>query len=453
LHLEYYQRDLSDGMRSPWAVPVGVLKGSVDKLIEVAKGLDETVEPVVGFGFHSPPIADVDHDELWLAMLKHVRDPQAVLVEHEGFLERTIEQPEKVHQNVYVKEHVNEIVFRDLVKGKEQNTERTIVLRDHPLELEVCECNIHSGFRVHSEMTKQAAKILMDCLIDSAKLSMKASPTTVGLGVRTAPIHCASFDSLLTAMEITIRQPWLVMDVDEASFKGEECEGYYKRTMKLNATGQVVTEHMVIDEENGEIISALGELERVACIHKDPLRLEWYQRSKHDKVRSDWGLPYPLAKEVMSKYVSMAKEIEERQSDTVDYGLHTSPIEYPHDDLWKAMVFWIYNPDGCGMQVDQVNVQDKEGFVTRTMRQISENRTVTENIRLLEGAQEILIRKVKNGVESETEGVLALRTEPLRCEYHCRSIKTEMKQISKEPSSSVQEIFDCILNAVKAKKA
>merc|ERR1711884_245832 len=114
------------------------------------------------------------------------------------------------------------------------------------------------------------------------------------------------------------------------------------------------------------------------------------------------------AKEAMSKFVSMAKEIEERQSDTVDYGMHTSPIEYPHDAVWKAMLFWIYNPDGCGMK----------------------------------GAQEILFRTVKKGEESNDEGVLALRTEPLRLEFHCRSAKDEMRVLSKEPASSVQEIFD-----------
>merc|ERR1712174_84675 len=267
LHLEYYRRDLSDGMRSPWAVPVNVLTGTVDKLIEIAKVMDETVEPVVSFGFHSPEIADVDHDELWLAMLKEVRHPQAVIIEHEGFLERRIAQPEKVHQNVYVNEHVNEIVFRDLVDGKEQKTERAIVLRDHPLEMEICERNIHSGFRVRSEMTKKAAKTLMDNFVDSAKLSMKTPPTKVGLGVSSAPIH-------------------------RASFEGEDCEGFYKRTMKFNSTGEVVTEHVVVDEEDGEIIyNKGGELERVAVIHKNPLRLELYQRNMHDKVRKEWELP------------------------------------------------------------------------------------------------------------------------------------------------------------------
>merc|ERR1712045_1005951 len=97
---------------------------------------------------------------------------------------------------------------------------------------------------------------------------------------------------------------------------------------------------MGVDEEDGEIIyNKGGELERVVVIHKNPLRLEWYQRNAHDKVRKEWELPYTVAKEAMSKYVSMAKEIEERQSDTVDYGMHTSPIEYPHDAVWKAMCF------------------------------------------------------------------------------------------------------------------
>merc|ERR1712224_568226 len=225
-------------------------------------------------------------------------------------------------------------------------------------------------------MGKKTAKILMDGLVDLAKLSMKNSPTTVGLGVRSAPIHCASFDAVLTAMEITIRQPWLVMDVDQASFKGEECEGFYKRTMKLKSSGAVVTEEVEIDEENGEIIYRKGDVERVAVIHKNPLRIEMYQRNKRDKTRYQWELPYKVAKETMSKFVTMAKEIEERQSDTVDYGMHTTPIEYPHDDVWKAMIFWVYNPDGCKMNVDQVDVQDKQGYVFRSMRRIADNRVV-----------------------------------------------------------------------------
>merc|ERR1712088_1061861 len=106
------------------------------------------------------------------------------------------------------------------------------------------------------------------------------------------------------------------------------------------------------------------------------------------------------------------------------------------------MLFWIYNPDGCGMKVDQVKVEDKKGHLLRSMRRISDNRVVTQHVRLNEGAQEILFRTVKKGKESNDECVLALRTEPLRCEFHCRSAKDEMRVLSKEPASSVLEIFD-----------
>merc|ERR1712176_1461479 len=250
-----------------------------------------------------------------------VRNPlQAVIVERNGFVERKIAHA-KVHQNVYVNEHVNEIAFRDLVDGKEQNIERVIVLRDHPLKLEVCERNIRSGFRVHSEMMKKTAQVLMDNLVASAKLSMKSPPATVGLGARSAPIHCASYDSLITAIEVTIRQPWLVLDVDEASFKGEDCEGFYRRTMTIKSTGKVVVERVEVNEEAGQFIYTQGEDERVAVIHKNPLRLELYQRNRADKVRTEWNVPYKVARETMAKFVSMATEIEEQNSDTVGYGM------------------------------------------------------------------------------------------------------------------------------------
>merc|ERR1712025_1558499 len=77
---------------------------------------------------------------------------------------------------------------------------------------------------------------------------------------------------------------------------------------------------------------------------------------------------------------------------------------------------------------------DKKGHVLRSMRRISDNRVVTQHVRLNEGAQEILFRTVKKGEESNDECVLALRTEPLRCEFHCRSAKDEMRVLSKEPA-------------------
>merc|ERR1719240_2593971 len=46
-HLEFYQRDAVDGMRTPWAVPITVVQGAATEVIAVAMKLDETVESVV----------------------------------------------------------------------------------------------------------------------------------------------------------------------------------------------------------------------------------------------------------------------------------------------------------------------------------------------------------------------------------------------------------------------
>ena len=91
------------------------VKEYVDKMSEIAKGLHETVEPMVGADFLFSPTVNIDHDELWSAMLKATRSMQPVFTEHDGFKESAL------HQNAYGKEHVSEIVFRDLVDGEVLN--------------------------------------------------------------------------------------------------------------------------------------------------------------------------------------------------------------------------------------------------------------------------------------------------------------------------------------------
>ena len=79
------------------------------------------------------------------------------------------------------------------------------------------------------------------------------------------------------------------------------------------------------------------------------------------------------------------------------------------------------------MPVDGVSFQEKAGYMVRSMRLIPTNKVSTDNIRVNEAAQEIIFRSVKGGVEGTEERVLALRTEPLRCEIHCREVSTEVR--------------------------
>merc|ERR1712127_1132832 len=103
------------------------------------------------------------------------------------------------------------------------------------------------------------------------------------------------------------------------------------------------------------------------------------------------------------------------------------------DALWKAMLFAMRNPAECGLKVTNVTVRDMSGYMQRSMCIVEKpgSPTVTDNIRVIESAQEITYRPVVNGTESEEERVFALRADPLRLEMFCRNSKDEMRRHSR----------------------
>merc|ERR1719517_126881 len=98
----------------------------------------------------------------------------------------------------------------------------------------------------------------------------------------------------------------------------------------------------------------------------------------------------------------------------------------------------------AGMRVDSVRVQDMSGYMQRSMRLLEKpgSPTVTDNIRVMEGAREILYRPVKNGQESEEERVFALRTGPLRFEMFSRNARDNMRFDWTAPRSVAISVFD-----------
>merc|ERR1712122_84399 len=105
----------------------------------------------------------------------------------------------------------------------------------------------------------------------------------------------------------------------------------------------------------------------------------------------------------------------------------------------------------CGLKVDGVSVRDMRGYMQRTMRILEKpgSPTVTDNIRVVESAQEITYRPVVNGTESEEERVFALRMDPLRLEMFCRNSKDEMRLDWQTPRSVCIPVFDATVAAAK----
>merc|ERR1719323_1099621 len=283
-------------------------------------------------------------------------------------------------------------------------------------------------------------------------------PTTVGYGITSDPIRDASVDSLFAAVGLSIKEPWRVIEVDQAGCSVQDCSGYTLRKMKLRATGENVVERITINEETGSVTynkcdasGRPGNVERVLAIHT-PLRLEFYERSANSGLRVDWKAPISVARDTFTNLVQLAKKVENSSSDVVGYGLASKPItDMSQDTLWKAMLYAMRNPAQCGLKVDSVSVRDMTGYMQRTMRILEKpgSPTVTDNIRVIESAQEITYRPVENNVEAEEERVFALRTDPLRLEMFKRHSKDEMRLDWQAPRSLCVPVFDATATAAR----
>merc|ERR1719215_89699 len=421
---------------------------------------------VVGLGIRSDEIKGASHDSLWRSMMLSVRDPARFfpcsgvsIKECRGYVQRTMTANGETYvENIYSDEPSCEIVYRKLFNGSETDIERVVALRTHPLQIEFHQRNTADGFRVQWDMPKSAPLGSVDAFVREAKLMEGAQPTTVGYGFTSDPIRDLSFDSLFAAVDLSIKEPWRVIDVDQAGCSVQDCDGYTLRKMKLRATGETVVERITINEEIGMVTynkcdasGRPGDVERVLAIHT-PLRLEFFERSARSGLRVDWKAPIDVARDTFSNIVQLAKKVESSSSDVVGYGLASKPITGTSQDaLWKAMLYAMRNPAECGLKVNGVSVRDMSGYMQRTMRLLDHpgSPTVTDNIRVIESAQEITYRPVNNNVESEEERVFALRMDPMRLEMFCRHSKDEMRLDWQAPRSLCVPVFDATVAAAQ----
>jgi len=465
LRMEFFHRHASDGYRAYWQAPLDTVKDMVQELVDYA-AKNEGKGGVVGLGIRSEEIKGVSHDSLWRSMLESIREPSrffacsdVAIKECQGFVQRTITANGETYvENIYTDEPSCEIVYRKLFNGSETDIERVVALRTHPLQIEFHQRNKADGFRVQWDMPKSAPLGGVDAFVREAKRMQGAQPTTVGYGITSDPIRDLSYDSLFAAVDLSIKEPWRVIDVDQAACSFEDRDGYILRRMKLRATGENVVERVTINEETGSVTynkcdasGRPGNMERVLAIHT-PLRLEFFERNASSGLRLDWKAPNGVARDTFSNLVQLATKMQSSSSDVVGYGLASKPVTGTSQDaLWRAMLYAMRNPAACGLKVDNVSVRDMSGYMQRSMRLLEKpgSPTVTDNIRVIESAQEITYRPVVNNVESEEERVFALRTDPLRLEMFCRHSKDEMRLDWQAPRSICVPVFDATVMAAQ----
>merc|ERR1719326_1189714 len=102
---------------------------------------------------------------------------------------------------------------------------------------------IKDEMHIKWELPRSQGQHLFDCIETAVGLVSE-----VGLGITSSPITHLTYPALLAAIEKTIQRPWLLHPVKESDVSGKDCGGYYQRIMKLPHTGEVVTEHITINE-------------------------------------------------------------------------------------------------------------------------------------------------------------------------------------------------------------
>jgi len=465
LRMEFFHRHVSDGYRTYWKAPLDSVKQMVQELTTYA-AKNEGKGGVVGLGIRSEEIKGASHDSIWRSMTESIREParfypcsDVSIKECKGFVQRTMTASGQTYtENIYVDETICEISYRKLVNGSEEGVERVVALRTHPLQIEFHQRNTADGFRVQWDMVKSAPLGAVEGFVREATRMEGAKPTTVSYGITSDPIRNISYDTLFAAVDLSIKEPWRVIGVDQAACSVEDCDGYTIRKMKILATGENVVERITINEEIGSVSynkcdasGKPGDVERVLAIHT-PLRLEFFERSARSGMRVDWKAPYSVACDTFTNLVQLAKKLQSSSSDVVGYGLSSKPVtDIGQDALWRAMLYAMRNPAECGLKVDGVSVRDMRGYMQRTMRLLEKpgSPTVTDNIRVIESAQEITYRPVNNNVESEEERVFALRMDPMRLEMFCRHSKDEMRLDWQAPRSVCVPVFDATVAAAQ----
>merc|ERR1719384_400175 len=211
----------------------------LQELVEYASK-SEDQGGVVGLGIRSDDIKGVSHDALWRSMTLSIREPARFfpcsgvsIKECSGFVQRTITAGSETYtENIYSNEPSCEITFRKLVNGAETDVERVVALRTHPLQIEFHQRNVADGFRVQWDMPKSAPLSSVEAFVQEARRMDVSKPAIVGFGITSDPIRDCSYDSLLAAVTLSIKEPWRVIEVDQVGCSVQDCQGYSLRKMK-----------------------------------------------------------------------------------------------------------------------------------------------------------------------------------------------------------------------------
>merc|ERR1719491_2372926 len=266
------------------------------------------------------------------------------------------------------------------------------------------------------------------------------------------PISGLSQDAVWKGMLFAMRNPAdCGLKVDQVSISDKS--GYMQRSMRIlgKPGSPTVTDNLRIVESALEItyrpvINGLESAEeRVFALRTDPLRFEMFCRRGTDNLRLDWQVPRSICTDVFDKTLKAANgTLSEVADEPVGMGW-TSPevTTSTWDGLWAALIFKARNPQKFNMDVSDVTVADRPGYLARSMIINSTGKRVEEHIYASERKGEVIYRLVDPQTKRETddERVIAVKEGPLRMEFFHRHVSDGFRMYWKAPVASVKAMI------------
>ena len=88
-----------------------------------------------------------------------------------------------------------------------------------------------------------------------------------------------------------------------------------------------------------------------------------------------------------STLVKLVKEIVAPTSGVVNHDTVSNQMTSNCDKLWKAMLSFLFRPVDYGMHINYVFLQEKAGYMMRTMYLVRTNKVTTVNVRCCKTVQ------------------------------------------------------------------
>merc|ERR1719323_2859704 len=276
----------------------------------------------------------------------------------------------------------------------------------------------------------------------------------VGMGWTSPPITDTSAEGMWAALDHCARNAEDFKDVKNVVCR--QGAGFLVRTMTINATGKVVEEHIRTDKSKGEMTFRLMDIftkqevgeERVISMQMQPLRLEFYCRNVSTGVRVHWAAPVAALQAMIPKLaqygaMTMAEFGGMTSAQVVGMGWTSPPInETNAEGMWAALDHCARNAEDF-KDVRNVVCTQGAGFLVRTMTINATGKVVEEHIRTDKSKDEMTFRLMDIFTKQELgeERVIAMKMQPLRLEFFCRSVNTGVRLHWAAPVAAVQAMI------------